>query len=56
MLLYPFPRTVQDALVHHGRHFGRVVHTFCNIQALLTNGIALIGEQADETEENLTFA
>ena len=56
MLLYPFSRTVQDALVHHGRHFGRVVHTFCNIQALLTNGIALIGEQADETEENLTFA
>ena len=27
--------------------------TFCNIQTLLTNGIALIGEQANEPEENL---
>ena len=50
----PFFRSVQDPLVHHGRHFGRVVHCFCNIQTLLTNGIALMGERADELEESLT--
>ncbi|KIM61776.1 hypothetical protein SCLCIDRAFT_121192, partial [Scleroderma citrinum Foug A] len=49
-------RTTQDALVHHSHHFGCVFHTFCNIQTLLTNGIALIGEQADEPEENLMAA
>ena len=49
-----FFRTVQDPLVHRGRHFGRVVHCFCNIQTLLTNGIALMGERADEPEESLT--
>jgi len=53
MCLKIFSRTIQDALVHHGRHFGHVVHTFCNIQTLLTNGISLIGEQADAPEENL---
>ncbi|KAF9241307.1 hypothetical protein BU15DRAFT_87241 [Melanogaster broomeanus] len=46
--------TTQDPLVHHGRHFGRSVHCFCNIQTLVTNGIALMGERADEPEENLT--
>ena len=56
MRLKIFSRTVQDALVHHGRHFGHVIHTFCNIQTLLTNGISLIGEQADAPEENLTAA
>ena len=29
----------QDPLVHHGRHFGRTVHAFCNVQTLLTNGL-----------------
>ena len=56
MLLKNFSRAIQDALVHHGHHFGRIVHTFCNIQTLLTNGISLIGEQADTPEENLTAA
>ena len=56
MLLKIFSRAVQDALVHHGRHFGCVVHTFCNIQTLLTNGISLIGEQADAPKENLMAA
>jgi len=34
MRLKSFSRTVQDALVHHGCHFGHVVHTFCNIQTV----------------------
>ncbi|KAI5996085.1 hypothetical protein EDC04DRAFT_2585593, partial [Pisolithus marmoratus] len=33
-----------DPLVHHGHHFGHVVHAFCNVQMLLTNGITLIGD------------
>lgn len=44
-------RTAQDPLVHHGRHFGRVVHTFCNVQTLITNGIALLGESEGEVLE-----
>ena len=47
---------MQDPLVHHGRHFGRVAHSFCNIQTLLANGIAMMGERADEPEEVLTAA
>ncbi|KAI6045848.1 hypothetical protein EDC04DRAFT_2558902, partial [Pisolithus marmoratus] len=35
-------RSVQDLLVHHGCHFGHVMHAFCNVQALLTNGITLM--------------
>ncbi|KIJ61943.1 hypothetical protein HYDPIDRAFT_30757 [Hydnomerulius pinastri MD-312] len=40
----------QDPLVHHGRHFGRAVHTFCNVQTLLTNGLLIMGEHADDLE------
>ena len=29
----------QDPLIHHGCHFGRAVHAFCNVQTLLTNGL-----------------
>ncbi|KIJ64395.1 hypothetical protein HYDPIDRAFT_28335 [Hydnomerulius pinastri MD-312] len=39
--------TTQDPLVHHGRHFGRAVHSFCNVQTLLTNGIITMGEDED---------
>ena len=34
-----YTRTVQDPLVHHGHHFGRAVHAFCNIQMLIVNGL-----------------
>ncbi|KAF8834724.1 hypothetical protein BDN67DRAFT_914346, partial [Paxillus ammoniavirescens] len=47
-------RTTQDPLVHHGRHFGRAVHAFCNVQTLVTNG--LIRMAADGDEETLTAA
>jgi hypothetical protein len=43
-----------DPLVSRGRHFCRTVHALCNIQALITNGLLRIGEQADEPEESFT--
>ena len=49
-----FLRTTQDPLVHHGRHFGRIVHAFCNIQTLIMNGIATLGETETETLESFT--
>ncbi|KAF8834204.1 hypothetical protein BDN67DRAFT_915407 [Paxillus ammoniavirescens] len=49
----PIPRTTQDPLVHHGRHFGRAVHAFCNVQTLITNGLMFMG---DKSHEGLTAA
>jgi len=43
-----------DPLVHHGRHFERVVHALCTVSALLNNGILRMGELADQPEESLT--
>ncbi|OBZ68469.1 hypothetical protein A0H81_11672, partial [Grifola frondosa] len=44
-----------DPLVHHGRHFGRTIHAFCNVQTLLCNGIIFFGDLADgKSEEELT--
>ena len=40
-------RSTQDPLVHHGRHFGRAVHSFCSMQTLLTNGILSMAEDPD---------
>jgi hypothetical protein len=37
-----------DALVHHGRHFGRTVHALCRVHTLLTNGIFHDVEQVQE--------
>ncbi|KAF9238704.1 hypothetical protein BU15DRAFT_88319 [Melanogaster broomeanus] len=38
----------QDPLVHHGRHFGRAVHAFCNVQTLIVNGLMVMGDDDDE--------
>ncbi|KIK22660.1 hypothetical protein PISMIDRAFT_102207, partial [Pisolithus microcarpus 441] len=46
--------SVQDPLVHHGRHFGCVIHAFCNVQTLLTNGITLMVEVEERGPETLT--
>ncbi|KIK18268.1 hypothetical protein PISMIDRAFT_40431, partial [Pisolithus microcarpus 441] len=46
--------SVQDPLVHHGCHFGRVVHAFCNVQTLLTNGMTLMVEVEERGLETLT--
>jgi len=47
-------RRTSDPLVHHGRHFGRTVHAMCNVPALVTNGILLMGQDSDVSEESLT--
>jgi hypothetical protein len=39
-----------DPLVHHGRHFGRAVHTFCNLKALLANGLLCHSESNEASE------
>ncbi|KAF8833338.1 hypothetical protein BDN67DRAFT_992856 [Paxillus ammoniavirescens] len=44
--------TVQDPLVHHGWHFGRAMHAFCNVQTLMTNTLAFLAEQADKGIES----
>ncbi|KIJ19527.1 hypothetical protein PAXINDRAFT_8015 [Paxillus involutus ATCC 200175] len=46
--------SVQDPLVHHGHHFGHVVHSFCNIQTLLTNGMILMGDLEERGMEALS--
>jgi hypothetical protein len=48
-------RTVTDPLVHHGRHFGRVVHTFCNVNVLMTNGLTRMAESESVDLESLTL-
>ena len=45
---------MQDPRVHHGQHFGRAVHAFCNVQMLITNGIVLMSEDIDVNDESLT--
>ncbi|KIK17523.1 hypothetical protein PISMIDRAFT_111182, partial [Pisolithus microcarpus 441] len=46
--------SVQDPLVHHSRHFGHVIHAFCNVQTLLTNGMTLMVEVEERGPETLT--
>ncbi|KAH7917216.1 hypothetical protein BV22DRAFT_1108609 [Leucogyrophana mollusca] len=46
--------TTQDPLVHHGRHFGRAIHAFCNIQTLIVNGLLRMSERMNEPDESLT--
>jgi hypothetical protein len=53
-VLNPRRSCVPDPLVHHGRHFGRTIHTMTNVQVLLTNGIIHMGELADQPEEAFT--
>ena len=48
-------RTAQDPLVHHGRHFGRAVHAFCNVQTLIVNGLQAMCDNTP-LDENLTAA
>ena len=32
-------RSSQDPLIHYGRHFGRTIHAFSNVQNLILNGL-----------------
>lgn len=34
-----FNSAISDPLVHHGRHFGRTIHAFCQVYTLITNGL-----------------
>jgi hypothetical protein len=54
MSSFPLASCLSDPLIGHGRHFCRTVHALCNVQALLTNGILRLGEQADEPDEVYT--
>ncbi|KIJ10964.1 hypothetical protein PAXINDRAFT_85259, partial [Paxillus involutus ATCC 200175] len=45
---------VQDPLVHHGHYFGHVVHSFCNVQTLLTNGMTLMDNLEERGMEALS--
>jgi hypothetical protein len=44
-----------DPLVHHGRHFGRAVHTFCNVRALIVNGLIRMVHENPPTLDTLEF-
>ncbi|KAF9236160.1 hypothetical protein BU15DRAFT_89305 [Melanogaster broomeanus] len=46
--------TNHDPLVHHGQHFGRAVHAFCNVQTLISNGLVHMAHE--EEEEMMTAA
>ncbi|KIM67510.1 hypothetical protein SCLCIDRAFT_107661 [Scleroderma citrinum Foug A] len=39
--------STQDPLVHHGRHFGRAICSFCSVHTLLTNSIESMVEELD---------
>jgi len=54
MVVTPDYSVTQDPLVHHGWHFGRMVHAFCNVQTLLMNSIVLLSDGADNSLESLT--
>ena len=45
-----YSRASQDPLVHHGHHFGRAIHPFCNVQMLLMNGMQAMYDDAPEDE------
>ena len=51
---YVIIRTAQDPLVHHGRHFGRAIHAFCNVQTLILNGLQTMYDAPED--ESLTAA
>ncbi|RDB14672.1 hypothetical protein Hypma_016576 [Hypsizygus marmoreus] len=38
-----------DPLVHHGRHFGRAIFAFCNVKALIVNGLLRMADRMDGT-------
>jgi hypothetical protein len=51
---FPGASCATDPLVHYGRHFGRTLHVFCTVGALLSNGILRMGELSEQSEDTLT--
>ncbi|KAF6741086.1 hypothetical protein DFP72DRAFT_863184 [Ephemerocybe angulata] len=45
------PNLQTDPLVHHGRHFGRAVYAFANIQSLLIAGLNADEDMPPETQQ-----
>jgi len=43
-----------DPLIYHGQHFGRMVHTMCNVQVLFTQGIEHLSSTV-VVEESVTL-
>lgn len=41
---------VSDPLMHHGRHFGRAIYSFCNIKTLITNSLSRLADDEDIDE------
>ncbi|TEB31765.1 hypothetical protein FA13DRAFT_1613262, partial [Coprinellus micaceus] len=39
-----------DPLIHHGRHFGRAIYAFANIQALILSGLGADEDSPPETQ------
>lgn len=52
--LLSFDSKSNDALVHHGRHFGRTIHAFCSVYTLLTNGMVRLGDLEERGEEQFS--
>ena len=36
---------VGDPLIHHGQHFGQMVHSMCNVQVLIMKSIEHLAEE-----------
>ncbi|TEB24246.1 hypothetical protein FA13DRAFT_1756867 [Coprinellus micaceus] len=48
----PLPSNLHtDPLIHHGRHFGRAIYAFANIQALLLAGLGADEDSPPETQQ-----
>src|ERR1700677_4051729 len=48
-------RNVSDLLIHAGRHFVRVLCTFCNLKALITNGLIWMGVEEPDPLEDIRY-
>ena len=48
-------RNVSDLLIHAGRHFVRVSRTFCNLKALITNGLIQMGVEEPDPLEDIRY-
>ena len=54
LIWFAFSST-QDPLVHHGRHFGCAICSFCSMHTLLTNGIKSMVEELDLGSLSATY-
>lgn len=43
-----WPSGLTNPLTHKGRHFGRVIYTFSNVRAIITNGLSYMAATATD--------